>query len=382
MQIKLTTWNINSVRLRIDMVAKFIKAVRPDILCLQETKCPDDAFPRKRFKRLGYDHVALNGQKGYHGVAVLSRLPFESFNIQIFCGKKDCRHISAVFGERAGLRDPITVHNFYVPAGGDIPDPAANPKFAHKLAFLDEMRDCALLRPAPSERAILLGDLNVAPLEHDVWSHKQMLRVVSHTPIECEKFAGALGPPTTCRSRRRWTCSELRARAGAARQRRANILDFAGPLVGARYDEFAHPDGGVRIALEHFYEHGAREAHDRGVFAGDRGGRPLGFREQRGFAKQRSWLGNDLGVARDQRAQPEGTVLDDIGAVGGLARGEQQLAGLDRIAFSADGKNAQRAGAQPMQNGHSFKERDVVLDGHCRSWRSAITAQVCSRRLR
>ncbi|MFZ0779089.1 MAG: endonuclease/exonuclease/phosphatase family protein, partial [Xanthobacteraceae bacterium] len=113
MQIKLTTWNINSVRLRIDLVAKFIKAARPDILCLQETKGPDDAFPRKRFKRLGYENIALNGQKGYHGVAVLSRLPFESFNIQSFCGKTDCRHVSAVFGERAGLRDPITVHNFY-----------------------------------------------------------------------------------------------------------------------------------------------------------------------------------------------------------------------------------------------------------------------------
>ena len=93
-----------------------------------------------------------------------------------------------MFGERAGLRDPITVHNFYVPAGGDIPDPEVNPKFAHKLAFLDEMRDSAMLRAAASERAILVGDLNVAPLEHDVWSHKQMLRVVSHTPIECEKL--------------------------------------------------------------------------------------------------------------------------------------------------------------------------------------------------
>ena len=159
------------------------------MLCLQETKCPDDKFPLKRFKRLGYENIALNGQKGYHGVVVLSRLPFERFSIQSFCGKTDCRHVCAVFGERAGLHDPITVHNFYVPAGGDIPDPAVNPKFAHKLAFLDEMRDCESLRPAPSERAILLGDLNVAPLEHDVWSHRQMLRVVSHTPVECEKLA-------------------------------------------------------------------------------------------------------------------------------------------------------------------------------------------------
>jgi exodeoxyribonuclease-3 len=179
------------VRLRIDLVAKFIKAARPDVLCLQETKCPDDKFPLKRFQRLGYPHVALNGQKGYHGVVVLSRLPFESFNIQSFCGKIDCRHVSAVLGERAGLRDPVTLHNFYVPAGGDVPDPKLNTKFAHKLAFLDEMRDCAALRPAKAGRAILVGDLNVAPLEHDVWSHKQMIRVVSHTPVECEKLGFA-----------------------------------------------------------------------------------------------------------------------------------------------------------------------------------------------
>ena len=191
MPFTVTSWNINSVRLRIDLVAKFIKSVRPDVLCLQETKCPDDKFPLKRFKRLGYEHIALNGQKGYHGVVVASRKPFESFNIQQFCGKSDCRHISAVFGERAGLRDPITLHNFYVPAGGDIPDPEVNPKFAHKLSFLDEMRDCITLRPASSENAILVGDLNVAPLEHDVWSHKQMRRVVSHTPIECEKLTNA-----------------------------------------------------------------------------------------------------------------------------------------------------------------------------------------------
>jgi len=188
MQLKLTTWNINSVRLRINLVAKFIKAVRPDVLCLQETKCPDDAFPLKRFKRLGYDHVSINGQKGYHGVAVISRLPLENINVRNFCGKTDCRHMSVVIGERAGLRDPITLHNFYVPAGGDEPDPQINEKFAHKLGFLDEMTACEDIRPAASQRAILVGDLNVAPLEHDVWSHKQMLKVISHTPIECEKF--------------------------------------------------------------------------------------------------------------------------------------------------------------------------------------------------
>ena len=108
-----------------------------------------------------------------------------------YCGKTDCRHIGAVLGEQAGLRDPLTIHNYYVPAGGDEPDPAINPKFAHKLAFLDELRECPHMRPEPGQRSIVVGDLNVAPLEHDVWSHKQMLKVVSHTPIECEKLTAA-----------------------------------------------------------------------------------------------------------------------------------------------------------------------------------------------
>ena len=81
MRLTIATCNINSVRLRIDSVARFIKTARPDVLCLQETKCPDDRFPRKRFRRLGYEHIALNGQKGYHGVVVVSRLPLESFEV-------------------------------------------------------------------------------------------------------------------------------------------------------------------------------------------------------------------------------------------------------------------------------------------------------------
>jgi len=186
--LKLTTWNINSVRLRINLVAKFIKAARPDVICLQETKCPDSKFPLKRFARLGYPHAALNGQKGYHGVAILSRLPLDSIDARTYCGKSDSRHVAVKIGERAGLVDPLTVHNFYVPAGGDEPDPANNEKFAHKLAFLDEMRLAPEMCLGNADRAILVGDLNVAPLEHDVWSHKQMLKIVSHTPIECQKL--------------------------------------------------------------------------------------------------------------------------------------------------------------------------------------------------
>src|SRR6478735_7896699 len=93
MPLTVTTWNINSVRLRINLVSRFIKAVRPDVICLQETKCPDDAFPMKRFRRLGYMHAALNGQKGYHGVAVLSRLPYRGGADDSYCGQADCRYL-------------------------------------------------------------------------------------------------------------------------------------------------------------------------------------------------------------------------------------------------------------------------------------------------
>ena len=179
--IKLATWNINSVRLRAGLVGQFLKTYSPDVLCLQETKVPDALFPGDVFRELGYVHQAINGQKGYHGVAILSRLPFRKTAALSFCGKDDTRHVSAQF--EVGLE----LHNFYVPAGGDVPDPKANPKFAHKLDFLREMRTCFAQQVRKKNEAVaLVGDLNVAPLEHDVWSHKQLLDVVSHTPIETE----------------------------------------------------------------------------------------------------------------------------------------------------------------------------------------------------
>lgn len=184
MTISLATWNINSVRLRIDHVAAFLEAHRPDILCLQEIKCVEGSFPSGAFTRLGYHHQVVRGQKGYHGVAIVSRLPLAEAGRRDFCGKDDARHVQVAV---PGLELPLILHNFYVPAGGDEPDPAVNEKFAHKLAFLEEMK--SWLTGAETNRpAILVGDLNIAPLEHDVWSHKQLLDVVSHTPVETELF--------------------------------------------------------------------------------------------------------------------------------------------------------------------------------------------------
>lgn len=182
MPFTLATWNINSVRLRLPLVEQFLKDYAPDVLCLQETKCPDDLFPAAAFEALGYGHIAISGQKGYHGVATLSRRPLDIVEKRDFCGMGDRRHVSARLS--AGGRS-LLLHNFYVPAGGDEPDPDINPKFRHKLDFIEEMRSIRAGFDGESA-AILVGDLNIAPLETDVWSHKQLLKVVSHTPIETE----------------------------------------------------------------------------------------------------------------------------------------------------------------------------------------------------
>ncbi|MEL6601166.1 MAG: exodeoxyribonuclease III [Pseudomonadota bacterium] len=181
MSLTIATWNINSVRLRAALVARLLTKEAPDVLCLQETKSPVDKIPLEIFAAHGYGHIVARGEKKYNGVAILSRLPLEDAGHRDFCAKGDTRHVAA------RLPSGHTVHNFYVPAGGDEPDPATNPKFDHKLRFLTEMKDW--FTSEPPEKAILVGDLNIAPGEEDVWSHKQLLKVVSHTPVEVEHLA-------------------------------------------------------------------------------------------------------------------------------------------------------------------------------------------------
>lgn len=182
MPFTIATWNINSVRLRLPIVERLLAGQAPDILCLQETKCPDELFPLEAFERLGYPHIAISGQKGYHGVATIAKRPITIVERRQFCGIPDARHLATRF--QAGGVD-VLLHNFYVPAGGDEPDPEINPKFRHKLGFVEEMR---AVRAEASETtaSILVGDLNIAPLETDVWNHKALLKIVSHTPIEVD----------------------------------------------------------------------------------------------------------------------------------------------------------------------------------------------------
>lgn len=177
--IRIACWNVNSVRVRLPLIERFLEAYAPDVLCLQEIKVEDCSFPVDFFSEKGYSSALLKGQKAYHGVAILARFDLGSGESHDWCGKGDARHVAG------RLPGGVALHNFYVPAGGDVADPELNDKFAHKLDFYDEMIDWSRGLKSP---AILVGDLNVAPSEDDVWSAKALRNVVSFTEPERQRL--------------------------------------------------------------------------------------------------------------------------------------------------------------------------------------------------
>ena len=180
--MKIVTWNINSVRLRADMVVRFLREHAPDVLCLQEIKTEEQFFPHDVFEKAGYAHHHVAGQKSYNGVAILSRIPFHSPQVREFTPEDGARFQSVI------LENGLQINNFYIPAGGDIPDPGANPKFKHKLNYVEAVTTFYQNAAEKPKKQILVGDFNIAPHENDVWSHKQLLKIVSHTPPETERL--------------------------------------------------------------------------------------------------------------------------------------------------------------------------------------------------
>ena len=184
MRMRVATWNINSVRLRLPLVLRFLSEQKPDVLCLQELKAREAAVPREEIAAAGYAWTAIRGEPGYNGVLTASRIPIRASGHHDFCGRGDARHVEVE------LENGIRIANYYVPAGGDEPDPEANPKFAHKLAFVEEMAE--VFRRERGRPTVLVGDLNIAPLECDVWSHRQLRNVVSHTEPEITRLETAM----------------------------------------------------------------------------------------------------------------------------------------------------------------------------------------------
>lgn len=183
--LKIISWNINSLRIRFHLLEKIVKEIDPCIICLQETKVCDEDFPLEAVKKLGFKFVEFCGEKSYNGVAILSKIILKDVKKINILNSNHKRHISATVETEIG---DLVIHNFYVPAGGDIPDVKLNDKFLFKLNFLDWMIAYFLDSAMQNKPIIMLGDLNIAPFEHDVWSHKQLLNVVSHTEIEVKKM--------------------------------------------------------------------------------------------------------------------------------------------------------------------------------------------------
>ena len=252
--LRITTWNINSLRLRLRLLARVLEETRADVVCLQEIKVSDEEFPHEDVAKLGFTHVMARGMPGYNGVAILARVPIEPGERREFCGKSDARHISAI------LKGGIELHNLYVPAGGDIPDPVKNDKFAHKLDFVAEVADWfAAQKPA---KRILVGDLNIAPLENDVWSHRQLLDVVSHTPVEVERLAKLQASQSWIDAARRfvpadqklytWWSYRNRTWPGADRGRRLDHVWITPPLSAAlKSAEVLRPARGWKGPSDH-----------------------------------------------------------------------------------------------------------------------------------
>ena len=180
--MKLVTWNINSVRIRMDHVKKLVDDYAPDVICFQETKVRDEQFPLIDLQSLGFDHIHFSGEKSYNGVAILSKIPFSNPQALSWCGREDKRHTSVV------LDGGIELNNFYIPAGGNEPNAETNPKFAHKLQFLDEMTTWCAERADKGAKRIMVGDFNIAPLETDVWDHKKLKNIITHTEIEINRL--------------------------------------------------------------------------------------------------------------------------------------------------------------------------------------------------
>lgn len=182
MRLVISTWNINSIRIRLPILKRLAEESRPDIIFLQETKVEDALFPLEDVKSLGFSHVYFSGQKSYNGVAILSKIKLDKVSSLTLAKLDHKRHISAE------LPNGIALHNFYVPAGGDIPDPKLNPAYDFKLRFVEDMTRWSKVLKKTGQKAVIAGDFNIAPFEHDVWSHKQLLKVVSHTPAEVTRL--------------------------------------------------------------------------------------------------------------------------------------------------------------------------------------------------
>lgn len=175
--MKIATWNVNSIKARLDAALGWLQEAKPDVVALQEIKCVDDGFPREAFEALGYN-CAVHGQKSYNGVALLSRRPMEDVTPGLPGGDDTDDHARYLEAVVTGDKGTVRVASIYAPNG----NPVSTPKFAYKLAWLDRLAQRAQNLLLDEEAIVLMGDYNVIPQPEDVYGPKAWLGDALYQP--------------------------------------------------------------------------------------------------------------------------------------------------------------------------------------------------------
>ena len=180
--MRIATWNVNSIRQRVDNMLAWLKERAPDIVCLQEIKCVNEAFPRDAFESLGYN-VAVHGQKAFNGVALLSKLPFDEVAPGLIGddGDVQARFLEALVSTKAGV---LRVVSLYLPNG----NPPDNEKYTYKLKWMDRFIAFSLERLKLEEPMLLAGDYNVIPTPADARNPAAWANDALFLPQTREKF--------------------------------------------------------------------------------------------------------------------------------------------------------------------------------------------------
>ncbi len=180
--MRIATWNVNSVRQRLDHLQAWLKEREPDIVCLQEIKCVDEAFPREPLEALGYN-VAVHGQKTFNGVALLSKLPFDEVAPGLISddGDVQARFLEAIVSTKTGV---LRVVSLYLPNG----NPTTTEKYPYKLNWMDRLINFSRERLKLEEPMLLCGDYNVIPMPADAKRPEAWVNDALFLPQTREKF--------------------------------------------------------------------------------------------------------------------------------------------------------------------------------------------------
>jgi exodeoxyribonuclease-3 len=179
--MRIATWNVNSIKQRLEHLLRFLNDVQPDVICLQELKCVDDAFPRPQVEGLGYN-VETHGQKAYNGVAILSKRPIEDVRRNL-PGEPDeqARYLEGVISTAGGA---VRIASIYLPNG----NPIGSPKFDYKLAWMERLKAHAQELLKSEEPVVLAGDLNIIPEPRDARYPEHWVRDALFQPESRAKY--------------------------------------------------------------------------------------------------------------------------------------------------------------------------------------------------